>query len=64
VAFQVLDAGQLAYQLLGLVDQDGEVLRADPVLLVLKLDGQQGYFLLAALAYQAAVLVIDHDELL
>jgi hypothetical protein len=46
------------------VDQDGEVLRADPVLLVLKLDGQQGYFLLAALAYQAAVLMINHDELL
>jgi hypothetical protein len=33
--------GQLAYQLLGMVDEDGQMLWADPILLMLILEEQQ-----------------------
>ena len=64
VSFEVFDAGKFSSQLFGFMNQDREVLRADPVLLILKLDGQQGYFLLAALAKQAVRLRNGHDNLL
>jgi len=60
-ALQVLEPGQVRRKLGRLVDQDGEVLRADPVLLapVLKLD--QGDLVVGALAVQAGVLWGGHN---
>jgi hypothetical protein len=52
---QVLRARQLADQLIGLVDQDGKILRADPVRLATVQQLDEGHLLIGATAYQAGM---------
>ena len=50
---QVLRAWQLTDQRLGLVDQDGEILRADPIRLAAVFQLDEGHLLISAFAHQA-----------
>jgi hypothetical protein len=60
---EFLRAGQLAYQRVRLVDQDGEVLRANPIAAALEVKLNQGDFLAGLLADQAFGLVFCHSSL-
>ena len=50
---QVLRSRQLADQFLRLVDQDREILRADPIRLAAVLQLNEGHLLIGAIAHQA-----------
>lgn len=50
---QVLRSRQLADQFLRLVDQDREILRADPIRLAAVLELNEGHLLIGAIAHQA-----------
>jgi len=60
VPLQFFSAGQQAHQFLRLVDQNGKMLRADVVFLLLVLQLQQRNFLAGFLADQAAGGVFGH----
>jgi hypothetical protein len=61
VPFELFGAGQFADQSLGLVDQDREMLWANPVALVLVLNCQQGDFLAGLFAYNAGLAFDCHS---
>jgi hypothetical protein len=64
VRLEFFGAGENADQALGLVDEDGKVLRADPEGLVLVREGKEWDFVAGGLAHQAAGGGIGHGDYL
>jgi hypothetical protein len=63
VTLQILCSGEPANQLLRVVNENGQVLRADPELLILVLNRQQWSFLAALLANQTGMDSVVHKNL-
>jgi hypothetical protein len=61
VRLKFLDSRQFTGQLCGVVDQNGEMLRADKEMAVLVFQADQGNILAGTFTDQASMVVVGHD---